>query len=174
MVFTVANKLVEPPGSRTSQEFDAPPAISGLPTTYASTRSSVPSVRCSSVIVLSVANPAARVCDRCRISSGGSQLSRGTNLRGLFPSSRNGFASVVELHLFAITTKIGRTWGSPRTRRPVDRRLGVQLETRSDPSPGSAACTIVTQSRLKMNKSCLLDQVAISRFGTLPVRCSCD
>jgi Integrase core domain len=52
----------------------------------------------------------------------------------------------------------------------VDRRLSLQLETRSDPSPGSAACTIVTRSRLKMNQSCLLDQVAISDSGTLPVR----
>ena len=66
--------------------------------------------------------------------------------------------------------KTGRPWGSPRTRRPVD-RLAVQLETISDPSPDSAACTIVTRSRLKMNKSCLLDQVAISRFWHSA--CSC-
>ena len=65
----------------------APPPISGLPTTYASARISVPSLTCCNRIVRSVANPAFRVCD---IPKGGQSYLR--------PISRNkGFEAILRL-----------------------------------------------------------------------------
>jgi hypothetical protein len=53
---------------------EPPPGISGVPTTNASARIIVPPTSCSSMIVLSVANPASCVCDRYRIRAGGAHF----------------------------------------------------------------------------------------------------
>jgi hypothetical protein len=56
---------------RVLKNSDPPPCISGSPTRHASARIKVPGIRCSRMIVLSVANPASSVCDRYRMSTGG-------------------------------------------------------------------------------------------------------